>query len=454
MATARLIPSTYSLSNTSLTVSDASNMYANTDSTNYASIGTTTTNTRYIYVKGFNFSSLPSNARVTSFTVKYKGNESGLSTSTSYRPRICNNTTTITGDSIIISTSVNTYSFTNVTATWDTISGYGSNFGVRFTVRSSQNNTQGYLYLYGVEIEVEYELPRTITSSLVGNGTIDPNGAVSLYDGEDYTIEITPTNSSDTVTVTNNSVDVSSQLVPPGTRSVTDDTVLGTYALTSGGFNGSGGTYFSGLVGKGYNNSSQTTTNYYSSGNGTIAVFTYQTPITVPSDATITDCYVMVNGHAENVSQSSEYMCVQLYSGTTALSDEYNFKSTGITSNATITIQATTLPTVEQCANMHIQCRLGYYGGAINGATVFVTYTATVDYYTYTYTVSSDATIVVTISGGSTLPQLWWKKPGVGWVKVTPFHKAANSWVSISPTSPLWSSLFSTSAKYRNMDGQ
>jgi hypothetical protein len=32
--------------------------------------------------------------------------------------------------------------------------------------------------------------------------------------------------------------------------------VLETYALTSGGFNGSGATYFSGLVGKGYNNAS------------------------------------------------------------------------------------------------------------------------------------------------------------------------------------------------------
>ena len=453
MATARLIPSTYSLSNTSLTVSNADNMYANTDSTNYATVGTTSNSSRYIYVKGFNFGSIPSNARVTSFTIKYKANESGMSTSTSYRPRICNNTTTITGDSVVISTSVNTYSFTNVTATWDTISGYGSNFSVRLTARSSSNGTQSYLYIYGVEIEVNYDVPCTVTSTLTGNGTISPSGAVSKYAGETYELHITPTNSSDTITVLNNGTDVTSQLVAPGTRSVTDDTVLGTYALTSGGFNGSGGTYFSGLVGKGYNNSSQTTTNYYSSGNGTIAVFTYQTPITVPSDATITACYVMVNGHAESASQSSEYMCVQLYSGTTALSDEYNFKSAG-TSNTTQTIQATTLPTVEQCANMHIQCRLGYYGGAINGATVFVTYTATVDYYTYTYTVSSDATIAVTIIGGSTLPQLWWKKPGVGWVKVTPFHKAANSWVSISPTSPLWSSLFSTSAKYRNMDEQ
>ena len=133
----KTIPSTYSLSNTSLTVSNADNMYANTDSTTYASIGTTSTNTRYIYVKGFNFGSIPSGANVTSFTIKYKGNESGLTTSTSYRPRICNNTTTLTASSSVISTTVNTFSFTGVSNSWDDIVGYGSNFSVRFTVRSS-----------------------------------------------------------------------------------------------------------------------------------------------------------------------------------------------------------------------------------------------------------------------------------------------------------------------------
>lgn len=453
MATARLIPSTYSLSSTALTVSDESNMYANTDSTTYATIGTTSTSTRYIYLKGFNFSSIPSDANVTSFTIKYKGNESGLTTSTSYRPRICHGTTTLTGSSSVISGNVNTFSFTGVTSSWDDISGYGEDFAVRFTVRASSNNVNSYLYLYGVEIEVEYELPRTITSDLLGDGTIDPDGSVSLHDGEEYTIKITPTNSSSNITVTNNGVNVSSQLVPPGTQSLTDDAVLGTYNLVSGGFNGSGATYFSGIVGNGYD-ATQTTSNYYSSGSGVIAVFTYQTPISVPSDATITDCYVMVNGHAESTSNSSEYMCVQLYAGSTAISDELNFKSIG-TSNTTQTIHATTLPTASQCANLHVQCRLGYYGGAINGATVFVTYTATVNFYTYTFTVSSDATILVAISSGGPIKQLWWKEPGVGWVKVKPYSKGAlNRWyeIEVDPTTLDWGLYFNTSINYRNMD--
>ena len=150
-------------------------------------------------------------------------------------------------------------------------------------------------------------------------------------------------------------------------------TVLGTYSLVSGGFNGSGATFFSGRVGMGYD-ASTTTTNYYSSGSSTIAVFTYQMNIELPPNAEITNCYVMANAHAESTSNSREYMCVQLYGGDgSALTSELNFKSVG-TSNTTQTLTATTLPTVEQCAGMYLRCRLGYYGGAINGATVFVEY--------------------------------------------------------------------------------
>ena len=73
MATIRLIPSTYSLSNTSyLNISNASNMYTNTDSTTYATVNHTRTSTTsyYIYVKGFNFDDIPADAIINSATVK------------------------------------------------------------------------------------------------------------------------------------------------------------------------------------------------------------------------------------------------------------------------------------------------------------------------------------------------------------------------------------------------
>jgi hypothetical protein len=79
--------------------------------------------------------------------------------------------------------------------------------------------------------------------------------------------------------------------------------------LVSGGFNGQGASYFQGLVGKGIDNT-KTTSNYYSSGNGTIAVFTYDMSFTdIPSNATITRVYCEVNGHAESTSNNNEYMC-------------------------------------------------------------------------------------------------------------------------------------------------
>ena len=417
MATIRLVASAYTLSNTSYcTQSDVTNMYTNTDSTTNGYFrgrsGRSSNSTYYAFLRGFNFSDVPSNATVTDFKVKIKAYRGSYqATGSSYRIRLASSAssssaisnTTLSED--ITTTSGGTvYEIPTGSLTWATLSGYGSNFSIEIPLRNSSTSSSNYpyVYIYGAEIEVTYTLPnpRTITSTLTGNGTINPSGAQTYYDGDSYTLTITPTNLSDTVTVKNNGTDVTSQLVPPGSGTATDSAVLGTYVLTSGGFNGSGATYFQGIVGNGYDTSSTTTSNYYSSGNGTIAVFTYEMPVNVPSGATITDCYVMVNGHAESTSQSAEYMCAQLYAGSTAISSELNFKSVG-TSNSTQTIQATTLPTAAQCSTLKLQCRLGYYGGAINGATVFVTYSYSTDYYTYTYTVSGNATIAVTIGGAS-----------------------------------------------------
>ena len=98
MATIRLIPSTYAVSSTSyLSVSNATRMYNNTDNTSYATITNTnaSTSSRYLYLRGFNFDDIPSGATINSFTVKIKGYESGLSTSTSYAPRLANGTSTL-----------------------------------------------------------------------------------------------------------------------------------------------------------------------------------------------------------------------------------------------------------------------------------------------------------------------------------------------------------------------
>ena len=80
MATIKLVPSTYYLSNSNyLSVSNASNMYDDTDSTNYATVtnSRTSTSSYYIYIRGFNFDDVPSNAIVSDFTIRIKCNYSG-----------------------------------------------------------------------------------------------------------------------------------------------------------------------------------------------------------------------------------------------------------------------------------------------------------------------------------------------------------------------------------------
>lgn len=445
MATIRLVPSTYYLSNSSyLSVSNANNMYNNTDNTTYATVTNSQTGTTsyYIYIRGFNFDDVPSNAEVSSFTVKFKARESGVTTSTSYRPYLCNNTSTITSTANMPSTTAQTITFTGVSATWDTIKGYGNNFGIRINCRRASRNTTGYMYIYGAEIEVTYTIPnpRTVTTSVTGNGTIDPSGTNTYYDGDEFELVIEPTNASDTVTATSNGTDITSQLVRHSGGSQSEQNVLDEYTLVSGGFNGSGATYFQGIVGNGYDTQEVTTSNYYSSGSGTQAVFQYDVSFSdIPNDATITRLYMMANGHAESTSNNNEYMCVQLKSGNTALSEQYNFKESGSTSNSTQTINATTLPTVAQLENLVVECTLGYYGGAINGVTVFLEYTVSGTYYTYSTTISGDMTIAVVIGSVAT-DKLYFKQNGA-WVQITKAYKKVNgAWVQQSDLTSVFQS--------------
>ncbi len=237
MATIRLVPSTYAVSSTSyLSVSNASNMYTNTDSTNYATITNTnaSTSSRYLYIRGFNFNDVPSNATVTSFTVKIKGYESGLATSTSYAPRLANGTSALsnTTASSNFGTSTSTITIPTGSLTWDQIvNTYGSNFTILVYVRRNNRNTTGYFYCYGAEIEVTYTVPVnysvTINNSSSATVTASDNNP---YEGTDVEIR---SNTISGITVTDNGVDVTSQFTQR-TESGASYTVnnIGSYGFT------------------------------------------------------------------------------------------------------------------------------------------------------------------------------------------------------------------------------
>lgn len=476
MATIRLIPSTYAVSSTSyLSVDDASNMYHNTDNTTYATITNTyaSTSSRYLYLRGFNFDDIPSGAVIDSFSVMIKGYERSLATSTSYAPRLANGTSAIsnTTASTNFGTSTKTITIPTGALTWQQIVNYGSNFTIMVYVRRSSRNTTGYFYCYGAEIEVNYTLPdpRTITSTLSGNGTISPSGAQTYYDGDEYELTITPTNKSDTVTVTKNGVDVTNELEAhhSGGTASSVSSASGTGVTT--GFNRSGSDF--------YQNSSTSSDAWLRYAIGNTAEDPYSTSNTnntyvkdgindadtkgwmnypfvfsnLPENAEVTSVSVKCYGAIESTSQSASHADIELYCGNELKSTLQQFTST---SNGTITISDPGEWTRDDLQDAWVRFTVGYYGGRLLGITWTVNYTTggTLSHYTYTYEVSGNATIAVVIGGGSAQPVFYQKNDNDSWtaLNVVTAYKKVNdsSWVVQND----WTSLFNTTDNFKKGD--
>ena len=234
MATIRLTPSTYALSSTSyLSVSNASNMYANTDSDTYATVTNSraSTTSYYIYLRGFNFGDIPEAAVINSFSIKLKARESGVSTSSSYKPYLANGTSAINGSCNAITTTASVHEFSGISADWETIKGYGNNFGIRINCRRASRNTTGYMYIYGAEIEVNYTVPvhHSVTINNSTSATVTASDTNPL-EGTDVEIR------SDVISrikVTDNGVDVTSQFTQKSDTGESYDVVnVGSYGFT------------------------------------------------------------------------------------------------------------------------------------------------------------------------------------------------------------------------------
>lgn len=195
MATIRLIPSAYSLSNTSyLSISNASNMYTNIDSTTYATVNHTrnySTTSYYIYVKGFNFDDIPADAIINSAIVKVKAK---VTSASSYAPTLCNNTTSLNQNlSGNIGTTA-TMSTIDITSNWETYKGYGSNFGIRLQLNRSSFWTASSMNIYGAEILVDYTVPtyHTVSVTQSTGGTISLSQSGQVLEGTTVTATATP----------------------------------------------------------------------------------------------------------------------------------------------------------------------------------------------------------------------------------------------------------------------
>lgn len=441
MATIRLVPSTYAVSSTSyLSVSNADNMYTNVDSTTYATITNTyaSTSSRYLYLRGFNFDDIPSGATINSFTVKIKGYESGLATSTSYAPRLANGTSAIsnTTASTNFGTSTKTITIPTGSLTWSQIADtYGSNFTIMVYVRRSSRNTTGYFYCYGAEILVDYTIPVyhnvTVTNNTSATVTANPT---SVLEGNSSTI------TSDTlsnITITDNNVDVTNQFVlHSGTNGDYSTATRGTYGFA---LNGSG---------------------YYESQNKGIdkSCSVCRVSFNLPVSANVTFQYINyaeatydfgVFGNVDVALTTNYYPAGS--DGATISETSYK-KACNTSSDNSSSVQTLTYSNVS-AGDHFIDVKFSKDdGSASNNDTlqfkVTITYSQSVSYYSYTISnITVDHVIVVNASGGQL--KIFVKVNGT-WTQYSKVYKKVNgSWVE--QASSTWSTLFSTSTNYRKM---
>lgn len=433
MATMTLVPSKWNnAASQYVTITDPSNAYTDTSSSTYATLQNTnaSTSNRYVYLHGFNFGSLPSGAVVSAFTVKLKGYYTGGSQQTLY---LCNGTTTQSGATATgLTTSTQTRTFSNGSLTWDTISGWGDDFGIRINARRGSRNTVGYYYIHGAEIDVTYTVPvhHSVTIQNSTSANVQASDTHPL-EGDDVVIS---TNTLTGLTIKDNGTDITNQFIPAtgGTISAVPESTFTT------GFSTSGANF--------YQNASTTSTSWLEYAIGHSAESPYSTSNTnntyvkpegatgwinyefdfseIPASATINSVSVKVYGAREDATVDSTHVArFQCYSGNTAKGTLQNFTST---SNGSVTVSDVGTWTAAEIHDARLRFELGYYGGRMLGITWTVTYT--VSGYVYTITaIATDHTIVVT-SGGAT-DTIYFKDNG-SWVAATKVYKKVNgSWV-------------------------
>ena len=437
MATIRLVPSTYYRNNSSyVSVSNADNMYTNTDSTTYASVQNTrnsTSNTYYCYVRGFNFDSVPSDAIVNSFTIKIKASESYMSTSSSYRMSLYNSTTAISSTTLSssLSTTAQTFTFPIPSSLdWDTLKGYGDNFGIRIPLRRSSTSYSSYVYVYGAEILVDYTIPvhHSITITNSTSATVTATDTSPL-EGTDVEIR------SDTltgITIKDNGTDVTSQF--------TQRTETGSYYLETRGSYGF----------------ALNSNNYYESQNKGVSKTCAVTRVhfSLPTTATITFQYINyaeasydfgVFGNVDTALSTSYYAAGS--NGATITDSSYK-KACNTSSDNTSSVQTLTYSNVS-AGDHYIDVKYSKDDASdANYDTlqfkVSITLNGTAPtYYGYDITnVTADHTILVTASAGSNTAYI---KQNGSWVEVQVYRKVSGAWQLVSdPTTVL-----NTTDKYK-----
>jgi hypothetical protein len=422
--TIRLVASTSAVANSNTqTISNASNMYNNTDNTSYATITNTTASTsgQIWYLRGFNFNAIPTGTVITNFTIKVRGYESRLSTSTNNAPRLCNGTSSLsnTTASENFGTSSKIITIPHGNFSWSQISGYGANFGIYFVSARSNRSQTGYMYIQGAEIEVEYYYDIRYNVSITNNSasvTTSPNTTQSIFEGDDMNLYVF-TDDKNNIQITDNNLDVSSQLIKHTSGNTTQSSypteLLETNTIVSNFENmcdGTGSTT--------YGTMRCATNSYMKIGFSINPIPPTATNITVSCSVT---CVVASNSGITDKK-------VQLYSGTTAKGNA----STIPTSVSTLTLDTGTW-TAAELEDLYMRFDAQYTGAStaynvsVRGAELTVSYTMNEDYYVYTISnVPEVHTIVINDNVSESLK----RKVNGNWVNITHAYKnTQGGWV-------------------------
>lgn len=431
-------------------ISNQTNGYNESSNTTYATINLTTGSgaTTYIYFT-FNFSGIPEGATINSVSCTAKAyiNTTNSSRITTRQMQLYSGTTA-KGSATTVSNSTTTATMSAGSWTRNEL----QNARIRlYGVRGTSNTTSTYYFrFYGATFTVEYSINGTAytinATSNVSGVTVSPS-TQELLKGEDGIITINA-DSLDDVTVLDNDIDVTSELIRKTMPTGGTVTAVPASYTTSGSISG---TRYQSTVGHGVDNPSTQTGNDYCSSSGSSATIYYKFNFDdIPDNATITSMTVQAYGHLESTSNSSEIARLNTYYGTTAKGTQVSYTST---SNQTLTITPGSWTVAELKSDARVGFTIGYYGGLTTGITWTVEYEvpSSGNEYYWEYeinNISADHVIIIDQAGAFIPPEEDPQKtyypvtisainattqPGVGTTRV---EAGTSETITISPTDP------------------
>lgn len=435
------------------TASNNANAYDNVNSTDYSTINCNTGSRASSYVTyTFDVDGIPTGATINSVVCQAKARISSTSYISTATLQLYSGTTAKGSTTSFRSTSTSTI-YTLSPGTW-TLSEL-ENIRIRATATRGTSNTSrsAYIYFYGADLTINYSVSGTaytvVANSLISEITVSPDSQEWL-EGESAEVRFDGSSIND-ILVTDNDTDVTSSLVQ---HTVVNSGSVSKVAVSydTGGSINSGSQYASYPVGYSADNPHEYTSNMYSS-SGNTGYVDYEFDFSdIPSNATITNITVRVNGRRESSTTDSTHIArIELYSGSTLKSVAQEFTSTA---DHIITIDNPGSWTRSELQSAIVRFTIGYYGGRCYGISWDVDYTlpTSTNQYYWTYTLTNlqlDHVIIVDNAGVYIPPDedpdyTYWPitissinattNPGSGTTRVI---EGTNQTITISPSDPL-----------------